>query len=292
MTGSQQDPSAAAPPPNPSAFGQPSPSSSQGDGGDEGRPSPGDSRRGLVGWWCSQTAATQFAILTLVAIPLFLTLVQTPLAPFLNSLGERINFLEDEEEVDVRVVAEAAAQGVEDGWIAPDKGKSDISRDDYTKTLTQWEADGAAVAAREQVVLLNVQGTSAIPVMITRLEIDSDCSRPAATGTLFRLTGGDGLPARYFDVDLSAAGGPVVVPYAGESGNPKPVGFPYKVSRSMVEQFQIRAHTSRGECQWTGTLHWTAEGKAGTTSITRKGNPFRLTADDAATGRVELGDFQ
>ncbi|MFE6804999.1 hypothetical protein ACFVEN_25360 [Streptomyces sp. NPDC057681] len=228
----------------------------------------------------------------MIVAPLVLTLLQSPLAPTLNSLGEKINPWDDEKEVDVHVVAEPLPQGVTAGWIAPGRGKSDIARDDYQKTLRQWVEDGAAVPAREQQVALSVQGTSATTITITRLEIDADCSRPAAVGTLFRQGGGDGLPARYFDVNLSAAGGPKVVPYAGISGGPDPVDFPYKVSSKMVEQIQLRVHTSKGECRWTGNLHWTVEGKAGTTPITNNGKPFRLTAEAAATRRVELGDFQ
>jgi hypothetical protein len=54
--------------------------------------------------------------------------------------------------------------------------------------------------------------------------------------------------------------------------------FPYRVSNSDPEVFQITADTSNCDCRWRLYLDWTSEGKSGSLTIDTDGQRFRTAA--------------
>ena len=61
------------------------------------------------------------------------------------------------------------------------------------------------------------------------------------------------------------------------NGNEK-AAFPYRVSQSELELFDIYASTSRNHIAWRLRLHYTAEDGQGSVVIDDGGEPFRTTA--------------
>ena len=90
--------------------------------------------------------------------------------------------------------------------------------------------------------------------------------RPACFGVPEFLVG-DTVPPRLFSVDLDAA--PPMIEPAG------PTDFPYKVSRTDVEQFRVKAKPPVAEeILWHLELEWSCAGHRGKTVVDDNGEPF------------------
>jgi hypothetical protein len=134
-----------------------------------------------------------------------------------------------------------------------------------------------------------LQATSAKSVLLTGLDIDVLHRRPPLAGLLLASPGtGAPLDVRHFEVDLDPST-PTVKAYEehfeqNELGLwTRPADFPFKVSESDPEYFQILFSTTTCDCEFVGVLRWIADGRKGQTRIDNGGKPFRLTARTAMT---------
>ncbi|MGW6745414.1 hypothetical protein ACWGDX_32530 [Streptomyces sp. NPDC055025] len=86
---------------------------------------------------------------------------------------------------------------------------------------------------------------------------------------------GGGFPARFFKTDLDAPRPKFEIADVDDEGNliSKPIDFPYRVSSSEPEKFVLMGQTE-GVVEWTATLYWVADGKAGNVEIDDDGKPF------------------
>ena len=57
-----------------------------------------------------------------------------------------------------------------------------------------------------------------------------------------------------------------------------PVNFPYRISATEPEVFEIRATAKQCDCQWTFELEWSSDGKTGWEEINNNGQPFRTVS--------------
>lgn len=97
------------------------------------------------------------------------------------------------------------------------------------------------------------------------------------------------LDVRRFETDLDDPE-PSIVPQASttemstgaKDGSDVFRGFPYKISQSDPEVFQLTARTTNCSCSWRAELDWTVSGESGTTPITIGSTPFRTAASDGA----------
>ncbi|MBM7441569.1 transcriptional regulator [Streptomyces sp. HB132] len=90
---------------------------------------------------------------------------------------------------------------------------------------------------------------------------------------------GGGITPQTFDIDLDD-GRPRAEPVAGEdAGEVVPAkDFPYRVSSTDVEVFNLDAHVEGHDVTWYLELEWTSGGRSGTLRIDDGGEPFRTSS--------------
>ncbi|MFC9750765.1 helix-turn-helix domain-containing protein [Streptomyces niveus] len=135
-----------------------------------------------------------------------------------------------------------------------------------------WVSALGAVSSGRQFIELALQGTGSETVVLNDLNVrvvGSDA--PLAWNDFSTGVGcGGGVTTRAFSVDLDA-GRPNVVPQGGQRD------FPYKVSESDPEVFQISAKASARYVSWYLELEWSSGDREGTLRIDDKGKPFRTS---------------
>jgi hypothetical protein len=138
-----------------------------------------------------------------------------------------------------------------------------------------WVASEKAVSAREQLVTLTVQGTGDETVVVESLQVrvvGRDAPLPWNDYTMGVGCGGD-VPKRPFSIALDAAR-PTVEAAAGGRD------FPFTVSESDVEVFQIMADASAYDVRWYLELTWTSGSRGGTLRIGDGDQPFRTSGNN------------
>jgi hypothetical protein len=145
-------------------------------------------------------------------------------------------------------------------------------------------------AASPGVVYIGVQGRTDSVVELKDLSINVEQRRPAPTGTdLVGACGGSAGPIRWLTTDLDADR-PIVTANFDQANREflersdqerTPIKFPYTVSRTDPEIFEVHASTKNCDCLWSATITWISNGQAGTIVVnnTEKGGvPFRTVA--------------
>ena len=103
--------------------------------------------------------------------------------------------------------------------------------------------------------------------------------------------GGGGITPRPFNVDLGA-NPPLIVaePLAGGPGESKPpVSFPFPISQSDPEVFQLNLQDIPGECTFIVQVTWVAAGQPGQTTLSNHGEGFRVIGPDSALPLYQYG---
>lgn len=89
------------------------------------------------------------------------------------------------------------------------------------------------------------------------------------------------MPTRLFLVNLDDEI-PEAVPFISDLTQNKPElppTFPFKVSDSDPEYFNVEFSTPRCDCRFRLELDWVADGRRGTTTIDDHGKPFRVVGN-------------
>ncbi|MFC8829206.1 helix-turn-helix domain-containing protein [Streptomyces sp. NPDC057137] len=135
-----------------------------------------------------------------------------------------------------------------------------------------WVGALGAVSSGSQFIELALQGTGSETVMLNELNVRVVASEaPLAWNDFATGVGcGGGVTTRAFAVNLDA-GRPDVAPQGGQRD------FPYKVSESDPEVFQISAKASARYVSWYLELEWSSGGREGTLRIDDRGQPFRTS---------------
>lgn len=135
-----------------------------------------------------------------------------------------------------------------------------------------WVGALGAVSSGSQFIELALQGTGGETVVLKGLNVRVVGSEaPLAWNDFATGVGcGGGVTTRAFAVNLDA-GRPDVAPQGGQRD------FPYKVSESDPEVFQISAKASARYVSWYLELEWSSGGREGTLRIDDHGQPFRTS---------------
>jgi hypothetical protein len=143
-------------------------------------------------------------------------------------------------------------------------------------------ADGSP--ASPLTALLSIQGKTSTAVVINRLDIRTVQRRPAPNGTILGNPCGGALTYRWLAVDLDNIPPRITAELNKEYEKQHPemspqsrqsIQFPYKISSTDPEVFQIEAETVYCDCEWVAVLSWQSAGRSGTKIIDNHGKPFR-----------------
>jgi hypothetical protein len=151
----------------------------------------------------------------------------------------------------------------------PPNGKQPEGR--YT-----WAHQMGGVDSTETLIRASVSGTSAAPVVLQDLQIHVNERRRPLEGSNLTFQGlGAPINVRFIEVNLDHE--PPTWEYLDSQGEPAD-HFPFEVTETETEVFDIAAFTLRCDCLWTAELHYSTEGEEGAITIDNDGRPFRTTA--------------
>ncbi|TDB87073.1 hypothetical protein E1264_15770 [Actinomadura sp. KC216] len=159
-----------------------------------------------------------------------------------------------------------------------------------------WGYRNGGVDADQTFVEVVIQGSSAKSVVLTRLLIKVQHRAGAPRATHVKVyPGADGVDGRWAHVNLDEQA-PVLEDmsnhsYSGDDPG-GPWSFPLRVSQEAVEVIFLNAITTKYDVQWTGELHFVADGKPGIVPITNNGKPFRtVSSENSEPYKVENGQL-
>ncbi|MCA1601700.1 MAG: hypothetical protein LC776_08690 [Acidobacteria bacterium] len=161
----------------------------------------------------------------------------------------------------------------------------------------EWEHNVGVIDGNETDLTITVTGKSDRPVMLQSLDIEVTDRR---TPSRYGFTLPHGCPSapvnvRYMSFDLDKnppvliesrdnrhdSNLPLIIKSEdgsyrfGEPPPDKPVTFPYLVSQTELEVFDLYLHTTTCDCSWRLHLHWISGGRSGKLTIDDNGQPFR-----------------
>ncbi|MFF3733502.1 helix-turn-helix domain-containing protein [Streptomyces sp. NPDC002476] len=128
---------------------------------------------------------------------------------------------------------------------------------------------------------LTLQGKSGDAVVLHDLHVRQVARKAPLPWSAYSMGEGcgSGITPQTFDVDLDD-GRPVLRPVAGEkAGKPvPPKDFPFRVTSTDVEVFDLDVHVEAHDVSWYLELDWSSGGRKGTLRIDDGGKPFRTSA--------------
>lgn len=154
----------------------------------------------------------------------------------------------------------------------------------------EWERKVGVTDGDETDLTVTVTGKSDHPVILRSLDVEvTDRRTPSRYGfTLPSLCPTKPVNVRYVSFDLDK-NPPVLIESRdkriiksddggnrfGEPSPDKPITFPYLVSRTELEVFDLYLRTTTCDCSWRLHLHWISGGRSGELTIDDNGQPFR-----------------
>ncbi|MEU3654334.1 helix-turn-helix transcriptional regulator [Streptomyces sp. NPDC032161] len=128
---------------------------------------------------------------------------------------------------------------------------------------------------------LTLQGKSGDAVVLDDLHVRQVARKAPLPWSAYSMGEGcgSGITPQTFDVDLDDSR-PVLRPVAGEkAGKPvPPKDFPFRVTSTDVEVFDLDVHVEAHDVSWYLELDWNSGGRKGTLRIDDGGKPFRTSA--------------
>ncbi|MFF9401789.1 helix-turn-helix domain-containing protein [Streptomyces sp. NPDC014744] len=128
---------------------------------------------------------------------------------------------------------------------------------------------------------LVLQGKSGDAVVLRDLHVRQVARKAPLPWSAYSMGDGcgSGITPQTFDIDLDDAR-PVLRPVAGEkAGKPvPPKDFPFRVTSTDVEVFDLDVHVEAHDVSWYLELDWSSGGRKGTLRIDDGGEPFRTSA--------------
>ncbi|MFI9629499.1 helix-turn-helix domain-containing protein [Streptomyces sp. NPDC052042] len=144
-----------------------------------------------------------------------------------------------------------------------------------------WARALGAVDGAHQLIELTVQGTSRQPVVLNALHVRQVSKKAPLPWSVYAtsLGCGSGVTPQSFDIDLDDDR-PRTRPVPGQRGDTviPAKDFPFKVSSTDVEVFDLKVHVEAHEVSWYLELEWSSGGRSGTLRIDDGGKPFRVSA--------------
>ncbi|MGA4732038.1 hypothetical protein ACPB67_31885 [Micromonospora taraxaci] len=159
----------------------------------------------------------------------------------------------------------------------------------------QWAAEVHGVPSVQSGVTFTVQGRSDAVVTLLGMDIEVVRREAAPHGTHVSWVCGSGVAYRWVHVDLDTIPPGLTAQFneseasSAPQAERRPIRFPYQVSRTDPESFEVDAGTSRCDCSWRIKLRWTSEGRSGIYVIDDDGRPFRTVGTANADASCQLG---
>ena len=167
-----------------------------------------------------------------------------------------------------------------------------LPKGSYPDTKWIYEHDGATFSRN---MSITVQGEDADAVVLLGLRV-VDFERSSVPGNLAHIgcdaTGGE-QPTRYLDVILSDPPRIVSKPGIDDAGKvTQPAAkFPFKVSNSDPEFFELEIGGPPCLCTWRLALDWTSKGRKGTTIIGRDSDKIITDLSEPGVSSPERPEY-
>ncbi|MET7791569.1 helix-turn-helix transcriptional regulator [Streptomyces sp900116325] len=144
-----------------------------------------------------------------------------------------------------------------------------------------WARALGGVDGGDMLLELTVQGRSGQAVVLHGLHVRVLSRKEPLAWSAYSMGEGcgGGITPQSFDVDLDD-NRPTLTPVAGEhAGTPvPPKDFPFRVTSTDVEVFDLDAHVEGHDVSWYLELEWSSGGRDGTLRIDDSGKPFRTSS--------------
>jgi hypothetical protein len=181
------------------------------------------------------------------------------------------------------------------GWVVPRRPGQFSGPPTDENNWDAWAARVGGVPANRSYVTFSVQGKSAADVTLTDLRVTVLKRRHALAGTEV-AEGCGGLGAyRWVAVDLDASPPRRTTGFLGEFASQmptperRPITFPYHVSLTDAESFEVFGNAERCDCLWRIELFWSSQGRTGSYVIDDRGGPIHTTGSVNAKERCAQG---
>ncbi|WNI24167.1 helix-turn-helix transcriptional regulator [Streptomyces sp. ITFR-16] len=144
-----------------------------------------------------------------------------------------------------------------------------------------WARALGGVDGGSMLLELTVQGPSQEAVVLHGLHVRVLSHRAPLERTAYSMGEGcgSGIEPQSFAVDLDDSS-PLLKPVAGQQGDEvvPAKNFPFRVSSSDVEVFDLDAHVEGHDVSWYLELEWSSGGRKGMLRIDDGGKPFRTSS--------------
>ncbi|MFD4943925.1 helix-turn-helix domain-containing protein [Streptomyces sp. NPDC058239] len=144
-----------------------------------------------------------------------------------------------------------------------------------------WARALGGVDGGSMLLEVTVQGKSGQAVVLNGLHVRTLSRKAPLAWSAYSMGEGcgSGITPQSFDIDLDD-GRPTLTPVAGKQGDVRvpPKDFPFRVSSTDVEVFDLNAHVEGHDVSWYLELEWSSGGREGTLRIDDGGKPFRTSS--------------
>lgn len=144
-----------------------------------------------------------------------------------------------------------------------------------------WAKALGGVDGGDMMLELTLQGNSKEAVVLQGLHVRVLARNAPLPWSAYSMGEGcgSGITPQSFDIDLDD-GRPRSKPVAGKQGDTvvPATDFPYRVSSTDVEVFNLDAHVEGHDVTWYLELEWSSGGRSGTLRIDDHGKPFRTSS--------------
>ncbi|MFJ7198164.1 MULTISPECIES: helix-turn-helix domain-containing protein [unclassified Streptomyces] len=173
-------------------------------------------------------------------------------------------------------------------WDAPcgqhyvlDQKPEDVPPPPSPQDTRGWARALGGVDGGQMLIELTVQGKSGQAVVLSGLHVRTLSRKAPLAWSAYSMGEGcgSGITPQSFDIDLDD-GQPTLTPVAGKQGDVRvpPKNFPFQVSSTDVEVFDLNAHVEGHDVSWYLELDWSSGGRKGTLRIDDGGKPFRTSS--------------
>ncbi|MER6105606.1 helix-turn-helix transcriptional regulator [Streptomyces sp. NPDC001832] len=144
-----------------------------------------------------------------------------------------------------------------------------------------WARALGGVDGGQMLLELAVQGKSDEAVVLQGLHVRTLFRKAPLQWSAYSMGEGcgSGITPQSFDIDLDDSQ-PAVTPVAGQQGDERvpPKDFPFRVTSTDVEVFDLDVHVEGHDVSWYLELDWSSGGREGTLRIDDGGKPFRTSS--------------
>ncbi|MET9656440.1 helix-turn-helix transcriptional regulator [Streptomyces sp. NPDC006510] len=160
------------------------------------------------------------------------------------------------------------------------QGPDDVPPPPPPQDYRSWARALGGVDGGRMLLEITVQGKSEEAVVLRGLHVRTLSRKAPLPWSAYSMGEGcgSGITPQSFDVDLDD-NRPTLTPVAGQQGDTRvpPKDFPFRVSSTDVEVFDLDAHVEGHDVSWYLELEWSSGGREGTLRIDDGGKPFRTS---------------